>query len=193
MKLIVGLGNIGREYEDTRHNVGFMVADVLAARWGLDKWREADCSVYAEYRSPEKVFLLKPTTYMNLSGFAVEEFASFYHIEPEDIAIIQDDLDLPCGRLRIRRKGSAGGHNGLKSIIAQLGSQDFPRFKIGIGHPEGRTDAVIKHVLQRFSGKEEEIMEKTVARTADALVCWLQEGVEEAMQRYNKVDEDELS
>ena len=137
MKLIVGLGNVGKEYENTRHNIGFMVADELARRWGETKWKEADNATYIEHRIPEKIFLIKPTTCMNLSGFAVADFANFYHITPEDVAVIQDDLDLPCGQLRIRRKGSAGGHNGIKSIQEQLGTSEFPRFKVGIGHPSG--------------------------------------------------------
>ena len=135
MKLIVGLGNIGKEYEGTRHNIGFMVADELAKRWGITTWKNERSAMCAEHRIPEKIFLIKPTTYMNLSGEAVGAFANFYNIDPEDIAVIQDDLDLPCGKLRIRRKGSAGGHNGIKSIQQHLGTGDCPRFKIGIGQP----------------------------------------------------------
>ena len=167
MKLIVGLGNIGKEYEGTRHNIGFMVADELAKRWGITTWKNERSAMCAEHRIPEKVFLIKPTTYMNLSGEAVMNlsgeavgaFANFYNIDPEDIAVIQDDLDLPCGKLRIRRKGSAGGHNGIKSIQQHLGTGDFPRFKIGIGHPERNASAVIGHVLHRF-GKEEQNTKK---------------------------------
>ena len=113
MKLIVGLGNIGREYENTRHNIGFMVVDELAKRLGVTFGKEDRNAYCAEYRAPEKILIIKPTTYMNLSGIAVGAYANFYHIAPEDIAVIQDDMDLPVGHLRIRRKGSAGGHNGI--------------------------------------------------------------------------------
>ena len=186
MKLIVGLGNVGKEYENTRHNIGFMVADELARRWGETKWKEADNAAYVEYRSPEKVFLIKPTTYMNLSGFAVADFANFYHIDPSDVAVIQDDLDLHCGQMRVRRKGSAGGHNGIKSIQEHLGTSEFPRFKVGIGHPERTNKEVIKHVLQRFSKEEAEIITEAVKRTADALECWLKHDMDVVMQEYNK-------
>lgn len=186
MKLIVGLGNVGKEYENTRHNIGFMVADELARRWGETKWKEGDNANYIEHRLPEKVFLIKPTTYMNLSGFAVADFVNFYHIAPEDIAVIQDDLDLPCGQLRIRRKGSAGGHNGIKSILEHLGTPEFPRFKVGIGHPAGERKAVIQHVLQRFYADEAELVADAVRRTADAVEDWLQVGLEKVMQKHNK-------
>ena len=136
MKLVVALGNIGREYAGTRHNIGFMTADILASRWGdEDAWRKADNAAYLEKRMPEKCWVIKPTTYMNNSGVAVADFANFYHIPPEDVLVIQDDMDLPVGTLRIRRKGSSGGHNGLKSIERALGSQAYPRIKVGIGHP----------------------------------------------------------
>lgn len=186
MRLIVGLGNVGKEYENTRHNIGFMVADELARRWGETKWKEADNATYVEYRSPEKVFLIKPTTYMNLSGFAVADFANFYHIDPSDVAVIQDDLDLPCGQMRVRRKGSAGGHNGIKSIQEHLGTSEFARFKVGIGHPERTNKEVVKHVLQRFSREEAEIIAEAVKRTADALECWLKHDMDVVMQEYNK-------
>ena len=186
MKLIVGLGNIGKKYENTRHNIGFMTADLLAERWQEKNWKESDNAFYIEHRASEKIFLIKPTTYMNLSGFAVEDFVNFYHIAPENIAIIQDDLDLPCGQLRIRRKGSAGGHNGIKSIQEQLGTGEFARFKIGIGHPKGANNAVINHVLQGFYADEKEAITIAVKLAADAIECWLEQGIEAAMQEYNK-------
>ena len=116
MKLIVGLGNIGREYENTRHNIGFMVVDELARRLGVSFGKEDRSAYMAEYRAPEKIIIIKPTTYMNLSGVAVGAYANFYHIDPDDIAVIQDDMDMPVGQLRIRRKGSAGGHNGINPL-----------------------------------------------------------------------------
>lgn len=185
MKLIVGLGNIGKEYEGTRHNIGFMVADELAKRLGITTWKNERSAMCAEYRIPEKVFLIKPTTYMNLSGEAVGAFANFYNIDPEDIAVIQDDLDLPCGKLRIRRKGSAGGHNGIKSIQQHLGTGDFPRFKIGIGHPERNASAVIGHVLHRFGKEEQPLIEEAVKQMADAVELWLKGDMDAVMQEYN--------
>ncbi len=186
MKLIVGLGNIGKEYENTRHNIGFMVADELAKRWGITTWKNERNAMCAEYRTPEKVFLIKPTTYMNLSGEAAGAFANFYNIAAEDIAVIQDDLDLPCGQLRVRRKGSAGGHNGIKSIQQHLGTGDFPRFKIGIGHPARNASAVIGHVLHRFGKDEQPLIEEAVSKMADAIELWLKGDMEAVMQEYNK-------
>lgn len=186
MKLIVGLGNIGKEYENTRHNIGFMVVDELAKRWGTGFNKTDRNAMYAEYRAPEKVLLLKPTTYMNLSGVAVGAYANFYNIEPEDIAVIQDDMDMPCGQLRIRRKGSAGGHNGIKSVQEHLGTGEFPRFKVGIGHPERNNKAVINHVLHAFQGEEKALIEEAVQKMADALEKWLKEDIDLVMQEYNK-------
>ena len=135
---------------------------------------------------PRLIFLcIKPTTYMNLSGEAVGAFANFYNIDPEDIAVIQDDLDLPCGKLRIRRKGSAGGHNGIKSIQQHLGTGDFPRFKIGIGHPERNASAVIGHVLHRFGKEEQPLIEEAVKQMADAVELWLKGDMDAVMQEYN--------
>ncbi len=185
MKLIVGLGNIGREYENTRHNIGFMVVEELSRRWGVSFNKTDRHAFYAEYLAPEKVFLLKPTTYMNLSGVAVGEWANFYHVPVEAIAIIQDDMDLPVGTIRIRKKGSAGGHNGLKSVGEHLGTMDFPRFKIGIGHPEHESKAVIGHVLNGFGGEDKETIAKAVKLMADALECWLKEDIDVAMNRFN--------
>lgn len=186
MKIIAGLGNIGREYENTRHNIGFMVADELARRWNLDSgWRTNRDAEYVEYRMPEKVILLKPTTYMNLSGNAVGAWAHFYNVDPEDVAIIHDDMDLPVGSLRIRKKGSSGGHNGIKSIISCLGTDQFPRFRVGIGHPAHAQQAVISHVLQRFQGEDKETIDEAVSRMADALELWLKGDIDKVMQRYN--------
>ena len=188
MKLVVALGNIGREYAGTRHNIGFMTADILASRWGdTDAWRKADNAVYLEKRMPEKCWVIKPTTYMNNSGAAVADFANFYHIPPEDVLVIQDDMDLPVGTLRIRRKGSSGGHNGLKSIERALGSQAYPRIKVGIGHPVHQEQAVISHVLHPFQGEDKEKIQEALEQAADAVEAWMQ-GVDvgELMQRFNK-------
>lgn len=186
MKLIVGLGNIGREYENTRHNIGFMVVDELAKRLGVTFGKEDRNAYCAEYRAPEKILIIKPTTYMNLSGIAVGNYANFYHIDPEDIAVIQDDLDLPVGHLRIRRKGSAGGHNGIKSITEHLGTEEYPRFKIGIGHPERNNKAVINHVLHQFQGEDKTAIEAAVKAMAEALEQWLKDGdLNAVMTKYN--------
>ena len=184
MKLIVGLGNIGKEYEKSKHNIGFMVADCLAKRWNAD-WRTDKLSFVAEYRGSEKIILLKPRTYMNLSGNAVRHYAEYYKIMPHDIAVLQDDLDLPSGKVRVRRKGTAGGHNGIKSIIENLGTTEFPRFKIGIGHPENEKRTVVSHVLSGFAANEKEVIEEAVNHTADAVVCWLNDGIDAAMNRFN--------
>ena len=186
MKLVVGLGNIGKEYAGTRHNIGFMVVDEVARRWGESTWKKADNAVYLERRMPEKVFVIKPTTYMNLSGIAVADFVNFYHIEPCDVLVIQDDLDLPCGQIRVRRKGSPGGHNGLKSIQEHLGTQEYPRIKIGISHPDHERKDVIEHVLQKFSGVERENITEAVQRATDALEMWLKGNMDEVMQEFNK-------
>ena len=188
MKLVVALGNIGREYAGTRHNIGFMTADILASRWGdEDAWRKADNAAYLEKRMPEKCWVIKPTTYMNNSGVAVADFANFYHIPPEDVLVIQDDMDLPVGTLRIRRKGSSGGHNGLKSIERALGSQAYPRIKVGIGHPVHQEQAVISHVLHPFQGEDKEKIQEVLEQAADAVEAWMQGAdVGELMQRFNK-------
>lgn len=186
MKLVVGLGNIGKEYVGTRHNIGFMVVEEVARRWGEDKWKKADNALYIEHNVPEKVFVIKPTTYMNLSGIAVADFVNFYHISPYDVLIIQDDLDLPCGQIRVRRKGSPGGHNGLKSIQEHLGTQEYPRIKVGISHPAHEHGDVIKHVLQQFSVFEREDITAAIKKAADALEMWLGGDMDKVMQEFNK-------
>ena len=187
MKLVVALGNIGKEYEGTRHNIGFMTADVLADRWKEQSgWRKADNAFYLERRMPEKCFLIKPTTYMNSSGAAVADFANFYHIAPEDILVVQDDMDLPVGTLRIRRKGSSGGHNGLKSIERAIGSQAYPRIKVGIGHPVHQEQAVISHVLHPFQGEDKAKIQEAVKAAADAVEKWLAGAeISDLMQEFN--------
>lgn len=188
MKLVVALGNIGREYAGTRHNIGFMTADLLAERWGdTEAWRKTDNAFYLEKRMPEKCWVIKPTTYMNNSGVAVADFANFYHIPPEDVLVIQDDMDLPVGTLRIRRKGSSGGHNGLKSIERALGSQAYPRVKVGIGHPVHQEQAVISHVLHPFQGEDKEKVQEALDQAADAVEAWMKgAAVGELMQQFNK-------
>lgn len=185
MKLIVGLGNIGKEYANTRHNIGFMVADALAEELQAGSWQEkwrADVAVC--YRP--KVILAKPRTYMNLSGEAIREIANFYKIAPADILVISDDMDIPLGNIRIRKNGGAGGHNGLKSIIANLVSEDFPRMRIGIAHPQQSGRKVITHVLGAFDAQERELIQPAIKSAVQALKLYLQsEDIELVMNRYN--------
>lgn len=186
MKLIVGLGNIGNEYKNTRHNIGFMVLDELAKEWNIVSWKKERAAEVAEYRlKGEKILLAKPTTYMNLSGNAVGQLANFYNLTPDNIAVVHDDLDLPCGKLRIRKQGSAGGHNGIKSIIAHLGTTVFPRFRIGIGHPEPIEQKVINHVLTKFSGEEKQLIDESIKKCSAAIICWLENDLDLSMNRFN--------
>ena len=185
--LIVGLGNPGAEYDQTRHNTGFMVLDAFANAVGTTFDDRRYGFVAETSLKGRKLFLLKPTTYMNLSGVAVGAYANFYHIDPDDIAVIQDDMDMPVGQLRIRRKGSAGGHNGIKSITEHLGTDAYPRFKIGIGHPARNNKAVVNHVLHAFQGEDKTAIEAAVAEMATALEEWIKSGdIEEVMQAHNK-------
>ena len=189
MKLIAGLGNIGVKLVNSRHNIGFMVANELVRRWEAT-WRPERLAFYSEaYKYGDKILIIKPTTYMNLSGQAVAHYAGYFGIMPENIAVIQDDMDLPGGKLRIKKKGSSGGHNGIKSIIAELGASDFSRFKIGIGHPINREDAVLRHVLSGFEQQEVPLINAALQKTADAVECWLIEGIEQAMNKFNGVEE----
>ncbi len=184
MKLIVGLGNPENKYDDTRHNVGFRVVDALAERFGATV-RRKKFNALAEEVSAEgtKLLLLKPQQYMNRSGHAVATAAGFYKLGPADILVITDDMALDVGRIRLRAKGSAGGHNGLKDIIARLRSDDFFRLRVGIGD-SGRMNAAA-FVLSRFSADEREVIDRTIQTAVDAIVCWLRDGVDLAMTRYN--------
>jgi len=189
MKIIVGLGNIGKEYANTRHNIGFMVADELARRWNLSArdWRDKFEASVAEVRfsvlsgkittgfGTQRVLLMKPTTYMNNSGLAVGEAARFFNVELSDIAVAQDDMDMRLGQTRVRDKGSSGGHNGIKSITQHLSGENFWRFKIGIGHPEHNQKAVVSHVLHPFYGEDLEKIHYAVNIVANALEFWLAE------------------
>ena len=184
--LIVGLGNPGREYERTRHNTGFRALDVLADKLGckVDKAKFQGLYGQVSYRGM-KLYLLKPTTYMNLSGRSVLQISAYFHIPPQRIIVMFDDISLTPGRLRIRAEGSAGGHNGIKSIIAELGSQSFPRVKIGVGakpHPEMD---LADWVLSTFSAADEKDFLSALDRAADAALCIIDHGVPEAENRYN--------
>jgi len=183
MYLVVGLGNPGDEYKHTRHNVGFDVIDLMAEKYNARVNRIKFKGVYGEVSiSREKVILLKPSTYMNLSGESVREASSFYKIPNENIIIIYDDISLDAGKLRIRSKGSAGGHNGIKSIIANLSSDIFPRIKIGVGQPE---KSLIPHVLGRFSKEHRVLVEKAFEASAKATQTIIEKGCTEAMNQFN--------
>jgi len=190
MKLIVGLGNPGSEYRDTRHNVGFMVVDALVDRWRVaDQWREKfEALQIKTVRGDEPVIIAKPLTFMNLSGQAVQALAGFYKIEPADIFVVTDDVALPLGRLRARRDGGAGGHNGLKSIIQSLATQAFPRMRVGVGRGDNRRD-LADHVLGRFDADERDTVSAAVLRAADATEMFLSEGIERVMNAFNAAEQ----
>lgn len=185
--LIAGLGNPGPKYVGTRHNTGWSALDVLAERHAISVSRSRFQGLTGTGEiAGQRVLLLKPATFMNLSGRAVAEAAKFYHIPPEHIIVLSDDISLPTGQIRVRGKGSAGGHNGLKSIIASLGSENFPRVKVGVGakpHPDYDLAA---WVLSRFTGEDLAVMQEAYERAADAVEWILREGVESAQNHCNK-------
>ncbi len=184
--LIIGLGNPGREYEKTRHNCGYRALDILAQKLGckVDKAKFQGLYGQAEYAG-RKLLLLKPTTFMNLSGNSVLPISAYFHVPPQRIIVLFDDISLEPGRLRIRSNGSAGGHNGIKSIISQLGSQDFPRVKIGVGEKSHPEQDLADHVLSAFTPSEEKALSSALERAADAALCIIQQGVPETANRYN--------
>ena len=188
MKLIVGLGNPGNEYAQTRHNVGFFVLDALCKKLDASDWREKFNALVAEARTNgEKILLAKPLTYMNNSGLAVGQIRDFYKLDCADIAVAHDDMDLSVGKVRIRAKGSSGGHNGIKSIIAALGSEEFARFRIGIGHP-AKNHVTNAHVLTPFNDEEREAILPAVEHIASAVECFIEHDINTAMNRFNKRD-----
>ena len=186
MYLIAGLGNPGKEYEKTRHNAGFGAIDALAEKLGISVEEKKYKGLFGKGRiGAEPVILLKPQTYMNLSGESVREAADFYKIDPEHMIVIYDDTDLEVGRLRLRAKGSAGGHNGIKNIIAHMGTQEFPRVRIGVGAKPDRMD-LADYVLGRFSQVEQSQMEDGYKEAAEAAAAIVEEGIEAAMNRFNR-------
>ncbi|MBL1216194.1 MAG: aminoacyl-tRNA hydrolase [Planctomycetes bacterium] len=193
MKMIVGLGNPGQQYERTRHNVGFMVVDRLSARWGAPDsgpWRAKHHAHLLECPRPfGKTILVKPMTYMNRSGQAVAEASAYFKVEPnEDLLVIVDDVALPLGALRLRAKGSPGSHNGLADIGQRLGTTEFARLRFGIDEPGllSRTN----YVLGRFSDEEQDVLSSSLTRAAEAAECWAAEGIETAMNQYNQRPEN---
>jgi len=192
MKVICGLGNPGDRYRFTRHNVGYRVVDLLADRWGLTgQGRVHDGAALLEVRRDEpigRVLLVKPMRYMNLSGGPLKAALRQTDADvSEDLLVVTDDVDLPLGRLRLRREGSAGGHNGLRSIIASFGTDAFARLRVGIARPDGSRE-MVNHVLATFKSDERELADEMVQVAADAIERWLTDGIEAAMNAFNGID-----
>jgi len=184
VKIVVGLGNPGKQYESTRHNVGWMVLDRLADRagWiGHAKARDAAATVHGRYQDMD-LLLAKPTTYMNLSGVAVRKLLAKHRAPLSDLLVVVDDFALPLGKLRMRGEGSAGGHNGLKSIIAELGTQDFARLRVGIGEPQR---SAVDHVLNKFTTPERKTVDEVLDASANAVEDWARFGLDRAANRWN--------
>jgi PTH1 family peptidyl-tRNA hydrolase len=192
VKVVTGLGNPGERYQLTRHNVGFRVVDLLADRWGLTgqgRVRDGAAQLEASLQgTDERIVLVKPMRYMNRSGAPVKAALRQTNATLEDdLLVVTDDVDLPLGRLRLRREGSAGGHNGLRDIIAAFGTNEFNRLRVGIGR-SGSTRETVNHVLSTFRPNERELATEVIATAADAVELWLDEGIEAAMNRYNGLD-----
>ena len=185
MKLIIGLGNPGKQYEHTRHNIGFNVVDALADQWGAPLNQTKFNGMYATIHRPEgKVMLLKPLTYMNLSGECVRPMMDYFDIEIEDIIVIYDDLDLDVGKLRLRQKGSAGGHNGIKSLIQHLGTQEFNRIRVGVSRPPAGMK-VADYVLSKFSIDEQPVVEDAIKKSCNAVEAALSKKFLDVMSTFN--------
>lgn len=185
MKIIVGLGNPGNEYAKTRHNVGFMLVDALAEHLNINLWKDKFNAQIAEGRiGTEKILLVKPQTYMNNSGEAVGPLMRWYKVTPEDIIVAHDDMDIPAGTIRIRKKGSSGGHNGIKSLIAHLGSENFPRVRLGVGRPLPGW-SVVNHVLAPFPQEDKTSVDEAIKYLIPAVECIVNDSVDIAMNKYN--------
>ncbi len=183
--LIVGLGNPGRDYKNNRHNIGFQVIDHLAERHGLKFSRmQNGALITIGTIAGQPAVLVKPQKFMNLSGIPVAALVKFYKVTPDDLLVVFDDLDLPVGTIRMRPEGGAGGQKGMKSIIERLGSEQFPRLRIGIGRPPGRMDPAA-YVLQDFDAEQLPIIREVYSRASDAIETWLSDGIDLAMSRYN--------
>ncbi len=179
--VLVGLGNPGKEYAHTRHNIGFMAIAHLAKAWSVHLHPEP--KFQGNYAKVRQLHLLQPTTYMNNSGVAVQQVVNWYKLQPQQVLVIYDDLDLPFGKVRLRSSGSAGGHNGMKSIIAHLGTEAFPRLRLGIGR--NAEDAVTNYVLGGFTPQEQQLLPQIMDITLELLHCALTGGIEKAMSLYN--------
>lgn len=183
---IIGLGNPGFEYSKTRHNIGFMIVDYLQNNFNFPKWRK-EASYYLSFSEllNKKIYLIKPQTYMNLSGIGVREFILNYSFESKDLLIVHDDLDLELGRIRIKYNGKDGGHKGIKSIIDEINSKDFYRLRIGIGRPKSKED-IVEYVLSNFEDEERKIIDKIIKLTPEIVKVILEEGWEKAQNLFNR-------
>lgn len=189
MKVLVGLGNPGEQYAETPHNLGFKAIDALAAELGVE-WKtekKFKALVAKALWKGETLWLVKPQTYMNLSGECVAPFLKYYGATARDLLVLSDDCDLPAGRLRIRGSGSAGGHNGLKNIIAHLGTEAFARIRLGAGRSPDERRGLIDFVLHRFSATEAAVANETAQLAVKAILCWVDQGLQEAQNRFNAV------
>lgn len=187
VKMIVGLGNPGSKYNDTKHNIGFMAVDRIVKELDVNFTEDKNfkAEIGSDFINGEKIYFIKPTTFMNNSGIAVKALLTYYNISIKDMIIIYDDLDMEVGKIRFRQKGSAGGHNGIKSIIAHLGTQEFDRIKVGIGRPNGRM-TVINHVLGKFDKNDEIMILNTLDKVDNAVNYYLQTNdFQKTMQKYN--------
>ncbi|HEM9266132.1 TPA: aminoacyl-tRNA hydrolase [Streptococcus agalactiae] len=187
VKMIVGLGNPGSKYNDTKHNIGFMAVDRIVKNLDVNFTEDKNfkAEIGSDFINGEKIYFIKPTTFMNNSGIAVKALLTYYNISIKDMIIIYDDLDMEVGKIRFRQKGSAGGHNGIKSIIAHLGTQEFDRIKVGIGRPNGRM-TVINHVLGKFDKNDEIMISNTLDKVDNAVNYYLQTNdFQKIMQKYN--------
>ncbi len=188
MKIVAGFGNPGKKYAGTRHNIGFEIVRELGKRFSCDSWKSRFESESAEFQlDTERVLLLAPQTYMNLSGRAVRSAVDFYKVPLTNVLVICDDLNLPPGRLRLKAAGTAGGQKGLQNTIDQLGTTDFPRLRVGIGRPDEGSD-VVNYVLQTFAKSERNLIDETIYRACDATEVWIRHGLETAMNEYNRAE-----
>lgn len=184
MRVVVGLGNPGKQYHGTRHNVGYAVVDVLAAGPQAGRFQSRFQAQVAElFEGEHKVLLVKPETFMNLSGRSVRQVADFYQVPVTDLLVVCDDVNLPLGKLRVRAKGSHGGHNGLRDIQNHLGTTDYPRLRIGVGAAEG--GELVDHVLSRFRPSERPLIEDAVTLAAQAVAVWIHQGIDVCMNQFN--------
>ncbi len=184
MKVVVGLGNPGKKYKGTRHNVGFAVIDGLAEGPGVSRFQDHFDAQVAEFSEDgAKVLLVKPDTFMNLSGRVVRQVLDFYQLTPADLLVVCDDINLPLGKLRFRARGTHGGHNGLRDIQGHLSSSEYPRLRIGVEAPE--KDGAVDHVLGRFRPSERPVIEEAIATAVQGVVLWIRQGIDQCMNQYN--------
>lgn len=184
MYIIVGLGNPGKKYENTRHNMGFLTVDLLAEKYDIKVNKIKFKALVGEGQlAGQKVLLVKPQTYMNLSGESVRQVMDFYKLDSQNLIVIYDDLDIPTGSIRIRKKGSAGTHNGMRNILYQIQTEDFPRIRVGIG--SGKKENLISYVTGGVSKSEKELVEEALTKAAESAACIVEKGIEKAMNEYN--------